>query len=330
MPILPQTALGRTGKTIPRLGLGTTTLGREIDEDTSRQVLDYAFEAGLDFIDTAEAYGGGNSRKGRRASMGVDDVRETTHEMSSSERIIGTWMKDRGLHDKVGICTKVSSGSSPENIAAQCQASLDRLQADQVMIYMVHSYDDSVPLDETMDALNRCVTGGKAQVIGCSNFTGPQLADAMAISEREGYARLEIVQNIYNLAAPEAETDSFPVCAEHDITFLAYSPLGAGFLTGKYTADRDNLPERTRFHVVPGHCDVYFSDRNFRVVETLRGRAEELGESMVFLAGSWVVGQPAVGCTLFGARSTAHIDNAIRSLNEGIGAELRAEMSAWD
>ena len=329
MPTLPQTSLGRTGKTIPRLGLGTTTFGREIDEDTSRQVLDYAFEAGIHFIDTAEAYGGGNSRQGRRVSMGINDVRETTDEMSASERIIGTWMADRGLHDKVGICTKVSSGNSPENIAAQFQKSLDRLQTDQVLLYMVHSYDDSVPLDETLDALNRCITSGQAQVIGCSNFTGPQLSDAMAISEREGYARLEIVQNLYNLAVPEAETDSFPVCAEHNITFLAYSPLGAGFLAGKYIDDRDNLPERTRFHVVPDHCDVYFSDRNFRVVETLRRRAAELGESMVFLAGAWVVGQLSVGCTLFGARSTSHIDNALRSLNEGISEELRAEMGAW-
>ena len=330
VPTLPQTNLGRTGKTIPRVGLGTTTFGREIDEDISRQVLDYAFAAGLDFIDTAEAYGGGNSRQGRRDSMGVDDVRETSDEMSAAERIIGTWLTDHELHDKVDICTKVSSGSSPENVATRARECLERLQTDRVLVYMVHSYDDTVPLDETMDALNQCVTSGQAQYIGCSNFTGAQLADAMAISQRQGYARFEIVENNYSLATPEAGTDSFPACAEHEITFMAYSPLGAGFLTGKYTPDRDNLPERTRFHVVPSHCDVYFSDRNFRVVEELRGRAAELRESMAYLAGAWVVGQSAVGCTLFGARSTAHVDNALRSLHEGISEELRAEMSGWD
>ena len=120
------------------------------------------------------------------------------------------------------------------------------------------------------------------------------------------------------------------MCAEHDVTFLCYSPLGAGFLTGKYTPDRDKLPERTRFHVSPGHCDVYFSDRNFRVVEQLRTYAEQVNERMVFLAGGWVVSQPVVGCTLFGARSTDQVANALRVLDEGLEASRRAEMAAWD
>ena len=120
------------------------------------------------------------------------------------------------------------------------------------------------------------------------------------------------------------------VCADEDITFLAYSPLGAGFLAGKYTADRDALPERTRFHVIPGHCDVYFSERNFRVVEQLRAKAAELDESMVYLAAAWVIANRSVGSTLFGARTTAHLDNALRAFHEGIPGELHAEMSAWD
>ena len=181
-----------------------------------------------------------------------------------------------------------------------------------------------------MDALNRAVADGRAQALGCSNFTGAQLRDALAISAANGYARMEIVENIYNLARPEEEQDSMLVCADEDVTFLAYSPLGAGFLAGKYTADRDDLPERTRFHVIPGHCDVYFSERNFRVVEKLRAKAAELGESMVYLAASWVVANRSVGSTLFGARTIAHLDNALRAYHEGIPAELHAEMSAWD
>ena len=327
---IEQAPVGRTGKTIGRIGLGATTFGREIDEDRVREVLDYAFERGVTFIDTAEAYGGGNARQGRREGLGIDDVREVSDEMSSSERIIGTWMKDRGVSEQVALCTKVSSGSSPENIETQCRASLERLQTDSVLIYMVHGWDDAVPLDETMDALNRCITGGQAQVLGCSNFDAKQLSHSLSISNRNGYARVEIVENIYNLAAPEAETDTFPVCAEHDVTFLAFSPLGAGFLTGKYTPDRNQLPERTRFHVSPAHCDVYFSDRNFRVVDQLRARAAQLGESMVYLAGAWVFSQPAVGSTLFGARSTAHVDNALRVLREPLEPSLRAEMASWD
>lgn len=327
---MEQVPLGRTGRTVSRIALGTTTFGREIDEDETRRILDYAVEHGLTLLDTAEAYGGGNARLYRRDVMGVEDVRETTGEVSSSERMIGTWMRDRGLADKVTVLTKVSSGNAPDNIERALNASLDRLQLDSVPIYMVHNYDDEVPLDETMDALDRAVADGRAQVLGCSNFTGAQLLDALSISAANGYARFEIVENIYNLARPEEEEDSMRVCTGEGLTFLAYSPLGAGFLTGKYTEDRDALPERTRFHVIPGHCDVYFSERNFRVVERLRARAAELGESMVFLAAAWVVANRSVGSTLFGARTTGHLDNAVRAFEEGISAALRAEMSAWD
>jgi aryl-alcohol dehydrogenase-like predicted oxidoreductase len=327
---MEQVPLGRTARTVSRIALGTTTFGREIDEDETRRILDYAVEHGLTLLDTAEAYGGGNARMYRRDVMGVQDVREATGEVSSSERMIGTWIRERGMADAVTVLTKVSSGNSPENIERALNASLERLQIDSVPIYMVHNYDDQVPLDETMDALNRAVSDGRAQVLGCSNFTGAQLRDALAISAAKGYARIEIVENIYNLARPEEERDSMPVCTGKEITFLAYSPLGAGFLAGKYTADRDALPDRTRFHVIPGHCDVYFSERNFRVVERLRAKAAELDESMVYLAAAWVVASRSVGSTLFGARTTAHIDNALRAYDEGIPAELRAEMAAWD
>jgi aryl-alcohol dehydrogenase-like predicted oxidoreductase len=327
---MEQAPLGRTGRTVSRIALGTTTFGREIGEEETRRILDYAVEHGLTLLDTAEAYGGGNARLYRRDVMGVQDVRETTGEVSSSERMIGTWMRERGMADAVTVLTKVSSGNSPENIERALNASLERLQIDSVPIYMVHNYDDQVPLDETMDALNRAVSDGRAQVLGCSNFTGAQLRDALAISAAKGYARIEIVENIYNLARPEEERDSMPVCTGEEITFLAYSPLGAGFLAGKYTADRDALGDRTRFHVIPGHCDVYFSERNFRVVERLRAKAIELGESMVYLAAAWVVASRSVGSTLFGARTTAHLDNALRAYEEGIPAELRAEMAAWD
>ena len=264
---MEQSPLGRTGLTISRIALGTTTFGREIDEETSRQILDYAIENGMSLIDTAESYGGGNARSYRRNEMGVEDVRETSGEKSSSERILGTWLKDRGIADSVTILTKVSTGSAPDNIENALTASLERLQLDSVPIYMVHSYDDQVPLDETLDALNQEVSRGRAQAIGCSNFTGTQLRKALSLSSEKNYARFEIVENIYNLARPEEEHDSMLLCKEEEIAFLAYSPLGAGFLSGKYTNDRGLLPDRTRFHVIPGHCDVFFSERNFRVVE---------------------------------------------------------------
>ena len=127
--------LGRTGMSLSFIGLGCVTFGREIDEDTSTAILDYAVEKGLNWLDTAEAYGGGNAQSYRRDVLKVDDVRETTGIMGSSEIIIGKWMKTRGCRDDVLICSKVSSGNKPDNIARALQDSLDRLQVDSVDMY---------------------------------------------------------------------------------------------------------------------------------------------------------------------------------------------------
>ena len=309
---IDQLPVGRTPLRIGRIGLGSGTFGREIDEETSRAVLDHAFQHGVTCIDSAEGYGG------RESGAFVP-----------SERILGTWMADRGVQDQVVVMTKVGSGNSPRNIEQVIGQSLERLQLDRVAVYMVHHWDEEVPLDETLHALHEVVASGRAQAIGCSNFNGAQLSEALEISRRNGWARIEIVENIYNLARPEEERSSMPVCDRHQVTFLAFSPLGAGFLTGKYANDHSKLPDGTRFDVAPGHCDVYFSERNFRVVERLRAKAAELGESMAYLAGAWTVSHPSVGSTLFGARSTAHVDNALRCLRDGIDAGLRAEMASW-
>ncbi|MCH2596589.1 MAG: aldo/keto reductase, partial [Pirellulales bacterium] len=105
--------------------------------------------------------------------------------------------------------------------------------------------------------------------------------------------------------------------------------LGAGFLTGKYPASRDDLPADSRFAVKPAHCDIYFSERNFQVVERLREKAEKTGETMTHLASAWVTSSAHVACTLVGARTTEHIDNAMRAYKEGISVSQREEMLAW-
>ena len=122
----------------------------------------------------------------------------------------------------------------------------------------------------------------------------------------------------------------FPVCREHDVSFIGFSPLGAGFLTGKYTANRDELPERSRFDVIPGHCDVYFSDQSFARVEKLRELSEQTGHSMVRLAAAWAIAADDVACTLFGARTIAHLENAIAARDPGVEQSILDEMSNWD
>ena len=328
---MQQNPIGKSDLTISAIGLGTAPFGREIDEETSRRLLDYAVEKGITFIDTAESYGGGQARVYRRKFLDVDDVREVSSEMSSSERIIGSWLHDRGCRNDVTICTKVSDDNTPENIDAALAASAERLGVDCVDIYMLHTPDPDVPIDESLQALDESVRGGRVRIVGCSNFSGAQLREALAVAAARSCTRFEVIQPLYNLARPEAETELFPLCRQERIAVTAYSPLGAGFLTGKYIdADRDHLPEGTRFHVIPGHCDEYFSARNFRVVERLRSKAEALGSSMAFLAMVWTMSQPDITCTLVGARKTEHIDNALAALDAGRDPTLREEMSGWE
>ncbi len=321
--------LGRTDMSISFIGLGCVTFGREIDEENSVAILDYAVENGLDWLDTAEAYGGGNARTYRRDVLKVDDVRETSDVTGSSEIIIGNWMKERGCRDEVAICSKVSSGNRPENIARALQVSLDRLQVDCIDIYELHSPDESVPIDESLAVLDQAVTDGRIRTVGCSNFNASQLQEALDASARHGYARFEVIQPPYNLADPGAKDELFPLCRREEVGVTSYSPLAAGFLTGKYTPDRNDFPRGSRFDVIPGHADIYFNDRNFRNVERLRALSDSRGLPMVRLAMAWAMGHPDVTSVIVGARHTGHLDNAFEALDLRTDTQLRDEMSSW-
>ena len=280
---IEQLPVGRTPLRIGRIGLGSGTFGREIDEETSRAVLDHAFQHGVTCIDSAEGYGG----RGSGAFV-------------PSERILGTWMAECGVQDQVVVMTKVGSGNSPRNIERVIGQSLERLQLDRVAVYMVHHWDDEVPLDETLHALHEVVASGRG-----AGDRGAAISPARSSSRRWRSAGATAGRGSRSSRTSttwrgrEEERNSMPVCDRHQVTFLAFSSLGAGFLTGKYANDRGKLPDGTRFDVAPGHCDVYFSERNFRVVERLRAKAAELGESMAYLAGAWTVSNPSVGSTLF-------------------------------
>lgn len=321
--------LGRTEVSISEVALGCVTFGREIDEETSHEVMDYAYESGITFFDTAESYGGGQSRQTRRDRHGVHDAREVSGEWSSSERIIGDWMRSRGVRDEITICTKVSTGASPGNIARALDTSLDRLKTDRVDIYKIHSPDADTPIGDSLQALTSAVAAGKIGVIGCSNFSGQQLGEALAASAANGYARFEVTQPPYNLVQREAERDLYPLCVAQDISVTPYSPLGAGFLAGKYTRDTSDIPQGTRFDIAPSHADLYFSEANFRIVDRLRKASEELGVPMVRLAVAWAMTHPAVTSVIIGARSPAHVDNALEAYRMGLDRNLRRTMSSW-
>jgi aryl-alcohol dehydrogenase-like predicted oxidoreductase len=186
----------------------------------------------------------------------------------------------------------------------------------------MHSFDAERPLAESLEAMTWAVESGLARAIGCSNSSAAQLREAIAVSRERNLARIEVLQPVYNLVARDAARELFPLCAAHRIGITSYSPLAAGFLTGKYTPDRSALPERSRFAIKPAHADIYFTEENFRVVERLRAVAEATGHSMAALAMGWVLNCEGIDTVLTGARHTVHIDNAIAALT------VRAELAA--
>ena len=311
------------------IGLGTATFGREIDEDQVGRVLDYAVEQGITLLDTAESYGGGNSRERRKVRWDIDDEREVSGEFSSSERIIGRWRRARGIDAEVSICTKVSSGNSPANIARAIRDSSERLQTDCIDLFMLHTYDKAVPLDETLIALGEHVSRGEVAVIGCSNFTGDQLREATSICREQGLPPMDVIEPPYSLVRRTAETELFPICRDLSTFVLTYSPLGSGFLTGKYRNADATIEPGSRFDVLPEQSGLYFKEHNFRVLDRLCAMAAETDEPPAVLATRWAASHPDVDCVLIGARETEHIDNALRAVSRPMSPEDRHKLDVW-
>ena len=296
--------LGRTGLQVSSIGLGCVTFGREIDKATSFAVLDHALERGINLLDTAEAYAAGES-----------------------ERVVGEWIADRGVRDQVVLATKVSGTLTRERVIGSAEESLQRLGVDVIDLFQLHVYDDTTPVDETLAALDTLVEQGKVKHIGCSNWGAWQMAHALVRSAAEGGPRLESVQPPYNLVQREIESDLLPLCRDQQVGVLAYSPLGAGFLTGKYRPGQD-IPSGTRFDVIPGHQPIYFHDTGWAALGRLDELAAQTGRSLVDLALSWVIAQAGVTSVLIGCRQISHVDQAFEAEAAGLEDELTARLSA--
>jgi 1-deoxyxylulose-5-phosphate synthase len=308
---MEQRALGRTGITVSQIGLGCATFGREIDQAASFELMDFAVARGITLFDTAEAYGGGEARDYRRNQLRIDDQREVTGEHHSSENIIGRWLSATGMRKQIVLVSKVTTNFSRQHVREALEASLERLNTDHLDLYLFHSFDPKTPLEQALEAMNEVKQSGLTRSIGCSNFTGPQLRDALAASDRYGLPRLEATEAVCNLAIRTAEDDLLPLCTTETLGFLGYSPLAAGFLTGKYSGDRSSLPAGTRFDVIPGHADLYFNERSFRALSELQLLEQQTGIPSVQLAIAWVLAHPGVTSVLCGARTISHLENAL-------------------
>ena len=294
--------IGNTPYETGSLALGCVTFGREIDESSSWAIMDYALGHGITLFDTAEVYGGG-----------------------ASESILGRWMRQRGTRNSLVLQTKTLA-HRPEEVERAIDGSLERLGTDRIDLYLLHGLSPETPLNETLDALRGAVERGQVGAIGCSNCTAAQLREALSISRRHGLPRFEVQQPIYNLAAREMEAEFLPLCRAENISAIGYSPLGAGFLSGKYL---ESVPAGSRFDIIPGHAKIYFSEANFAIVRRLAELSERTGAPMVRLAMAWALRNPDLTAVLVGARTTAHLDNAIEALRSQLPEEWFEEMDRF-
>ncbi|MFP6768018.1 MAG: aldo/keto reductase [Planctomycetaceae bacterium] len=295
--------LGKTGLEVSSIGLGCVTFGREIDKATSFNILDHALDRGINLLDTAEAYAAGES-----------------------ERVVGEWIADRGARDRVVLATKVAGSLTRDRVIKSADESLQRLGVDVIDLFQLHVWDDETPVEETLEALETLVQQGKVQHIGCSNWSARQLAKALAMAKDSGAARMQSVQPPYNLVQREIEAELLPSCRDQQVGVLSYSPLGAGFLTGKYRLEQE-IPGGTRFDVMPGHQPIYFHDDGWATLERLDAVSAETGRSLVQLSLSWAIVQPGVTSVLIGCRSTSHVDQAFEAEAAGLADDLAARLA---
>lgn len=288
------------------LGFGTATLGRETGEDLSFRLLDAAFELGIRHFDTAEAYGGGNARAYRKTALGVEDIREASGLMHSSEILLGRWVRDRGIRDQITLATKVSSGFHQAQVESALTRSMERLQVDFLDIYYLHAIPAAVPLSEPLAVIEQACDDGRVASIGVSN------ASQVNIEEAKGHAsRLAYCQNPFNLVQCGESFDALRYCAENGIAFVAYSPLAAGFLTGKYGPRGEVDVKGTRFDVIPAHREIYLTEAGLSVLARLEEASVKSGIPKHLLALAWVLRQKEISITLIGATRLEHLHNAV-------------------
>ena len=259
-------------------GLGCMNFGWRIDESDSVKVIDAAIDAGINFFDTADIYGKGQS-----------------------EEFLGRALRRRG--DDVLIATKFGldmgqgrKGARPAYIREAVDASLQRLGTDRIDLYQLHRPDPTTPIVDTMGTLDELVREGKVREIGCSNFSVAQIQEAASAAE-DG-ANFVSVQNELHLLQREAWSDVLPECATRGLAFLPYFPLASGLLTGKYRRGHEP-PPRTRWS--DGWGPDVFTDKNLKLVEKLIGFAQGRNHTVLELAFAWLLAQPAVSSVIAGA-----------------------------
>ena len=304
--------LGRSGLKVSTVCVGTNMFGAGyVDDDRAVSVIDAAFDAGINFIDTADAYNSGHS-----------------------EVVVGKAVSSH-RHDFV-VATKgfIATGPGPNDIGLSrkhlmdaVEASLSRLDTDYIDLYQVHYFDPDTPLEETLKTLDDLVRQGKIRYIGCSNFAAWQLMRALWVSDRDGFERFESVQPEYNLGKRDIEGELFDACSNQDVGIIPYQIFMGGVLTGRYSPDS---PPPSDSHMASRHAqrakDTYWTDHTFKMVETLKGAAAELEISVPQLLVAWTLSRPHITSVIVGAsrpeQAQSNADAVSIELPEEIVARL--------
>jgi aryl-alcohol dehydrogenase-like predicted oxidoreductase len=302
--------LGRTGVKVSSLCFGTMSFGSEADEAMSAAMFKRCLDAGINFFDCANTYGRGRAEEILgKVMMGVRDELVITTKVCSA---MGPNVNDRGL--------------SRRHIMQQVEASLRRLKTDRVDLLFVHHYDNDTPMEETIRALDDLVDQGKILYPGVSNWSAWQIAKALTLADLRAMARFQCIQPMYNLTKRQAEVEILPLAQAEQVGVIAYSPLGGGLLTGKYT--ETNRPEQGRLVQNKMYEKRYGDPIYFEIAERFTTHAQEQGRHPATLAVAWVMSHPAVTAPIIGARNLEQLEPSLAALDVKMGAEWRAEISA--
>jgi aryl-alcohol dehydrogenase-like predicted oxidoreductase len=307
--------LGNTGLKVSEICLGTMTFGHQCDERASFAILNKAAEAGVYFVDTADAY----------------PVPPSPETAGRTEEIIGKWLEGR-RHQFV-LATKcrlrVGHGANDEGLSRRhifraVEDSLRRLRTDYIDLYQAHAPDPDTPLEETLRAFDDLVHQGKVRYVGVSNFAAWQVALALGVCDRLDLARVDCVQPRYNLLWREIEAELLPLCRCQGLGVIAYNPLAGGMLTGKYQS-LEPVPG-TRFTLGKTgelYRQRYWQQAQLDAVEFLRKFLEPRGRSIVSVAVAWVLQQPGITSAIVGASKPEQLDASLAAVDLTLDAEER-------
>lgn len=305
--------LGHSGLSLPRVALGCGNFGGigshpgffggGQSRDEALALMDWAWELGITHFDTADAYGGGRS-----------------------ERFIGEWIASRAVLPTITTKTfnpmdeGADHGLAPERVVRQLDSSLERLGVDHVELYLAHDFDPDVPLDRTFDAFERLLRDGRIRAYGVSNFSAPQLEAALIAGDPAA------VQNSHSLLDRDDEREVLPLCAEEGISYLAFSPLAGGWLTGKYRRGEE-WPAGSRMSQRPEPYAELVSDGTFEKIEALSSAADDRGISLTGLALAWILADRRVTQVVCGPGRPEHLKPVLEALRNPLSGEERNQLA---